>query len=105
MSGLTVGAMRSPPIVVGSFSAFTVVTAACGIWLRRRLQRLQSLRATVYATALSALVFALAAAILAGQLMLIQPGQLRLFLDKNEPETEPTDGASLCRPRQRSRAG
>ena len=80
MSGLTVGAMRSPPIVVGSFSAFTVVTAACGIWLRRRLQRLQSLRATVYATALSALVLALAAAILAGQLMLIQSGQLRLFL-------------------------
>ncbi len=72
--------MVSPVWVVASLVALAVATALLGLWLRGRLQRLSSLRATVLTLGLTALALALAAAVVASRLMLIEGRELAAFL-------------------------
>jgi len=72
--------MVSPVWVLASLAALTAATAVLGLWLRGRLQRLPSLRATVLTLSLSALVLAFAAAAVASRLMLIRGRDLLAFL-------------------------
>ena len=72
--------MVSPLWVVVSLAALAAGTALLGLWLRSRLRRLSSLRATVLTLALTALALALAAAVVAARLMLIEGRELVAFL-------------------------